>query len=262
MKKIIALILFGWALLCLSSMSFAQQAFTRSLRLGIGHFYPPFIYNNSAGFDSALATALCKQIGANCVFYNMPLNQMLQSLQHSNVDAIIGAVSITPERQKRFLFTKPYLISTVSFLGLSETKYPQTLDNLSIGVIASSTFDTYLNALAALNVRIKTATSYGDLLTDLANKKIDLILLDTPVGHYWVTQSHGSLKIIGSPFQINFDQGFGIAVNKQNRMLANLLNQGLASLITNGTYQRLIQLYFPDQPPMVVIPPWIRALTS
>lgn len=246
------------SLIFLTSLGFAQNA-RQTLRVGIGHFYPPFIYNYSVGFDTDLANALCQQMQAQCSFYSMSLKEMLEALRNNQLDMILSGLSITPERQKTMSFTKPYLIGSVGFLGLSQRVYPQSLDNLKIGVIASSTFNTFLASASTLSSQVETRESYGDLLVDLNKGKIDLILLDAAVGNYWVGQSNGQLKMIGSSFQIPFDLGFGIGVQKGNLALQGQLNQALAALASSGRFAQLVRLYFPTQSE-VIIPAWLAAL--
>jgi arginine transport system substrate-binding protein len=257
LKKILMLVsLMG--LIFLTSLGFAQST-RQTLRVGIGHFYPPFIYNYSVGFDTDLANALCQQMQAQCSLYSMSLKEMLEALQNNQLDMILSGLSITPERQKAISFTKPYLIGSVGFLGLNQRAYPQSLDNLKIGVIASSTFNTFLASASTLSSQIETRESYGDLLVDLNKGKIDLILLDTAVGNYWVDQSNGQLKMIGSSFQIPFDLGYGIGVQKDNLALQRRLNQALAALVSNGKFAQMVHLYFPNQNE-AIIPPWLATL--
>lgn len=251
MKKFFAILFTCLLLILQTDAAFSQ---TRQIKFGITYFYPPFIYigdggKNFYGFDTEIALALCKLIDATCTFTPMTLENLFTSLDQGNVDAIMGALSITAERKIKYDFAGPYYKSTMSYLGRADsniTTMPQGISNKKIGVVKGSTFEMFLSKNYSDLIKIKTYPNMDDTINDLANKKVDLVLLDTPTADYWVHNSGNQFKIIGAPQHDNIssDQGYGIAVKLGNTQLADQLNAALLTIMNNGTYTAIREKYF------------------
>lgn len=242
MKKMQACILFLFYFI-FTSLGFAQNELP-TLHIGISYFYPPFIYNYSSGFDIALANALCQKIGYHCFFYPEPDTELLPNLENGKLDAVMGAVSITEKRLEHLTFTKPYLVSTVSYMGSTPMHYPVDLKKMKLGVLGDSTFATYLENTLSTSNQLKFYPETHALIAALGDGDINLTLLDTPVANYWVNRSDGRLTLVGQPFLLPADRGFGIALGRGTAFLASQLNEALSILVLNGTYQQLLQTYF------------------
>lgn len=82
------------------------------ISFGVSATYPPFesldASNKIVGFDIDLATALCKQMQAECTFTNHAFDSLIPALKFKKYDAVISGMDITPERSKQVAFTQPY----------------------------------------------------------------------------------------------------------------------------------------------------------
>src|SRR4029453_6877386 len=89
--------------------------------IGVSADYPPFSFYNSNfqidGFDPALITDLAKRIGAKADINDYAFDGLLAALQLGQVDAVIAALSFTPERQQVVDFTSIYYIGADAILG-------------------------------------------------------------------------------------------------------------------------------------------------
>jgi polar amino acid transport system substrate-binding protein len=75
----------------------------------------------------------------------------------------------------------------------------------------------------------------------VANGNADALIEDYPVISYAIAQKDLGLKIVGD--RLNGDQ-YGIAVLKgQNEDLLKKINDGLANLKKDGTYDEIIKTY-------------------
>lgn len=226
--------------------SYGQSA----IRFGVVYFYPPFVFSHKSGyihgFDIDLAQAICQKLNAQCSFTPMSLEDLFVSLNQNKVDAIMGAISITPDRETGFSFTQPYYKSTMSFLTLNELNIdPNNLQNLRIGVEKASVFLQYLKQKYGNSpLRIITYKTNEEMVTALSQRQVDVILIDTPAADYWVKYSAGLFKLVGSPQALSFDKGYGIAVRKDNQGLLNSLNSALSAVSQDGTLAKIKQTYF------------------
>jgi ABC-type amino acid transport substrate-binding protein len=245
MKKILNMLL---VTLTLSFFSLTSSAVDK-IRFGVSYFYPPFVFSSKSGyihgFDIDVAKAICQHLNAQCSFVAMPLAQEFTSLNNNQVDAIMGAISITPERQTNFDFTKPYYKSTMSYVTLEQANIdPNNLIGRKIGVVKDSTFQRYLFNKYGNKIQLMSFNTNEELATALSNKVVEIILIDTPAANYWVGYSTGLFEKVGVPQYLSFDLGYGIVVKKGNSSLLNALNSGLTAITSNGTLEKIKQSYF------------------
>lgn len=57
---------------------------------------------------TSTASALCKQMQADCTFTNHAFDSLIPALKFKKYDAVISGMDITPERSKQVSFTQPY----------------------------------------------------------------------------------------------------------------------------------------------------------
>lgn len=225
------------------------------IRFGIIDFYPPFAFSAQSGYihgyDYEVAKTICQKLNYECTFTPMPLAQLFTSLKENSVDAIIGAISITPERQALFDFTAPYFNNTFSYVTLYGINLdPHNLQGQRVGVIKDSTFADYLINKFRNTIALRAYTTTQDLVTALSNKEVDIIVLDTPTANYWVRYSTYLFQIRGNAVSLPSDHGYGIAVSKGNLGLLNDLNRGLNIIKQDGTLVKISQVYFSRNVPL------------
>lgn len=244
MKKIVSALL-----VVLFSLMTSISVMAQTLHFGIIYFYPPFAFTSKSGylngFDVDLAKAVCQQLHTQCSFTPMPLQALFTSVAQGKVDAIIGALSISPHRQQYYDTTQPYYKSTMSYVALGRANI--NIDNLNgkrVGVEKGSIFKEYIVQKYGDSIKVVSFATNEELVTALSEKKVDIIALDTPAANYWVGYSTGLFSLVGSPVTLPDDHGYGIIVKKGNDQLLNNINNALTTLKTNGTLTTLQGSYF------------------
>jgi chorismate mutase-like protein len=84
------------------------------LRVGTTGDYPPFTYREPAtgrwvGYDIDLAHSLGKWLGRPVEFVPTTWKDLAADLEAGHFDIAMGGVSVTPERARRGVFSRPYL---------------------------------------------------------------------------------------------------------------------------------------------------------
>lgn len=96
-------------LLALSSLT--SYADTQALRVGITEV-PPFVIQRAdgswGGISIDLWDAIAEKNGYAFQYQPMPFDRLLSSLEEDEVDVVVGALTMTPEREARFDFTLPF----------------------------------------------------------------------------------------------------------------------------------------------------------
>ena len=88
------------------------------LTIGCEVGYPPMEYTAEdgltyVGFDIDVARALGDVLGLEVEFVNTAWEGIFAGLDKKQYDCIISAVSITPERQERYILTEPYVANAL-----------------------------------------------------------------------------------------------------------------------------------------------------
>ncbi|ECJ5938137.1 transporter substrate-binding domain-containing protein [Salmonella enterica] len=189
------------------------------INFGVSATYPPFesldASNKIVGFDIDLATALCKQMQAECTFTNHAFDSLIPALKFRKYDAVISGMDITPERSKQVAFSNPYYANSAL-------------------VIAKK--DTY-----------KTFTDLKGKRIGMENGRIDGVFGDTAVVNEWLKtnpQLGPATEKVTDPQY--FGTGLGIAVRPDNKALLEKLNNALAAIKADGTYQKISDQWFPQ----------------
>lgn len=215
--------------------------------------YPPFESTNATGqlvgFDMDIANALCNDMKATCSFVGVPFNVIFSDIQTNKYDAAIAALGVTTERQRDVKFTAVYYRPSARIIASIDKHYaPSSVLGKTIGVQSGSTFQTFLRDKYQGKVNIKTYASIQDAFDDLVAGRVDMVMGDTPTVLTWLKQDGNNTKfatVVGPIIDANyFGQGYGIAINKDNKALLNALNTSLTNIKRNGVYDKIMAIYF------------------
>jgi ABC-type amino acid transport substrate-binding protein len=224
--------------------------------VGTSADYPPFEYLNDKfqidGFDPALIREIGKQLGVQVEIKNFAFDGLYNALQLGQVDAVIAAVSITPEREKVVDLSNPYYVGEDALLATDKSQLSiKTVDELArlkIGAQRGSVYETFLQdtlvdtrKMPQRNLFSFTDTSQA--IAALKSGRIDVVVLDAGPANAFMRE--GGLKIVGSSL---LPQYYGIAVPLGAEVLRNNINKSLALLQADGTVAKLLLQYTGNKP--------------
>ncbi|MBD3107238.1 ABC transporter substrate-binding protein [Bacillus sp. AGMB 02131] len=214
------------------------------LTFAMSGLYKPLNYkenNELVGFDVEIGTEIAKRIGLEPNPVTNPWETIIQGLKGKKYDAIIGSMAATEERAKQVDFTEPYYISGAQiFIDESNDsiKSKEDLNGKRIGVVQAS---TYLEDAKGFTEDIKSYPSDIYALQDLAPGRVDAVITDKIVGITAMQESNMKLKAISPMIRT---ENINIAVNKDNPDLLKAINEALASMIEDGTYEEISNKWF------------------
>ena len=94
------------------------------LRIGTTGVQPPFSMKSKEGklmgYDIELAKLLTNALKLKATFVEKPFSELLPALEKKEVDIVMSGMTITPERNLKFVFVGPYMISGKSILAKSK----------------------------------------------------------------------------------------------------------------------------------------------
>ncbi len=115
------------------------------------------------------------------------------------------------------------------------------MEGMTVGVQRGTTMDTFVTEKMGGVVTIKRYTTADDMVLDLEGQRLDVVFVDYPVGEQTVLSKDG-FKEVGEPVKLG--QGVGVAMRKRDEELAQEVNEALATLKEDGTYDTIMEKYF------------------
>ena len=240
-------------LTCAAAM-LAGQALAKdwsTVRLAVDVPYEPFEYKlpdgTLTGFEIDLGNAVCKEIKAECKWVVQAWDGIIPGLLARKYDGIMSSMSITPERAKKVLFSEGYYNTPSAWFG---AKTSEKLDVTSkeavkgkiIGVQRGTLQDNFATDNFGSVAEIKRYSTADDLAVDLEGGRLDLVVLDFPVGESTILKKSKKYVQIGKHFQLG--DGAGVAFRKKDKELAEKFNAALKKLKEDGTYDKIMKKYF------------------
>lgn len=198
------------------------------------------------GFDIDLMNEIASRVGVEVEYQNTPFDTIFTQLAGGAFDAIISAITITPERDETIDFSEPYFLANQA-LAVTEDS--------DITGVADFTADTVLGVQAATTGADYALENFGDTTVQefptsvdafnaLASGQIDAVFIDLPVVG---DQVEAGTAVLAE--EVNTDEQYGIGVQEGNTALAAAINGALEEIISDGTYADIYSEYFVGEVP-------------
>ncbi len=220
------------------------------LRVGFDIGYMPFEMRNKTGeivgFDVDLARVLARKLGVKVTLLNIAWDGIIPALLTDKFDLLMGGMTITKERAERVDFCDPYMeigqtvlisrvlaerVKTYSDLNRPEFKLVTKLG--TTGDIATR------KMLSRANIR--SFESEADAAMEVRNGRADGFIYDSTFNLVFAAQNKGSVVNLMPPFT---KEPLGWGVRKSDPAFRLWLNQALAEMKSDGTYQALYRKWF------------------
>lgn len=254
----------------------ANSAEWKKVRIATEGAFKPWNFvdasGNLAGFEIELGADLCKRLGLEYEFVSHGWKGIITALNDGEYDAVMAAVSITPDRQKKVAFSISYadspgtlIVRIDSLLAGMKTKMERiSLDNIdpkeqavlddmaeqlkgkTIGVQISTTHEKFAQQFFGNTSTIRSYDFQDTLDLELYTER-----LDAAVGpmSYWVPMIQSAkgreFKTIGPGMTSGpFGRGVGVAVRKKDKELADMFSRAIKETIKDGTLRKLALKWF------------------
>jgi signal transduction histidine kinase len=207
--------------------------------------FPPFCIvtadQQADGFSVELLRAALKVMGYEVSFQTGPWSEVRESLARGEVQ-VLPLVGRTPEREKIYDFTVPYITLHGTIVVREGTADILSLDDLAgrqVAVMAGDNAEEFLRRINLDDTTIVTTPTFEDALRELSAGRHDAVVVQKLVAQQ-LTEKLGlsNLRMVGPPLD-EFSQAFCFAVRHGDKELLSILNEGLSIIMADGTFQRL-----------------------
>lgn len=218
------------------------------LYIGIDPGTPPFVMQEGtgpvfAGLDVDLLTTICRRMNRLCIFKPMRFSNFFPALDAGQIQLAVGAITITPEREQKYIFSLPYLADTVSFVTLANSAINKVEDlrGKKIAIDKGSILRSYLELYFYKDITIIEIEGLLNILEALRAGSVDAAFFDTVTIEFWKNNDMADLKLIGPKISIGL--GYGIMGLPYMRPVMNQINAALESMENDGAYLSIYQQY-------------------
>lgn len=257
MKKLFAaalaaLLLFACCAAVAEDTGLADVLAKGTLVMGFDEEYPPMGFvsedGTHVGFDIDLASEVCKRLGVELVLQPVIWDSKELELNGHNIDCIWSGMSITPERQEQMLFSMPYLNNEQVMIVMSNsdiTSIEETAGKV-LGTQAGSSSVDVLDANPDIKDALGEVSLYEDFVTalmDLQLGGIDVLLIDSVVGNYYIAQMDDPSAFTVLPGVLEAEE-YGIGFRLGEQSLADAVNERLIAIYDDGTLDTIRAKWF------------------
>lgn len=231
--------------------------------VGFNSQFPPFGYmddnSNYTGFDLELAQEVAKR--NNWTFKVQPIidwNTKKFELDSREVDCIWSEFTING-RENDYAWTKPYFNNTKLVIVRGDSGI-DSIDELNGSTLEVQQGSSILNTIAkneTLNktfAQINEVDGYDTAFMDLESGVCDVIIIDSGLGRYMVSEKFTDAKILDQPLS---NEVYGVAFSKGDEGLKNEVQDTLNEMFEDGTVEKIAQKYEKyGVPEGVIYPNW------
>lgn len=222
-----------------------KQPLDNVIVMGTNAEFEPFEYRDGleiTGFDVEVGKKIAEKLGKELVVEDMAFDALIMALNNDKVDFVAAGMTADDKRRTQVDFSESYFNSKQMIIVKSEDDTIATAEDLvgkKVGVQLGTTSDIFVSGTEGIAevVQFQAGTQ---AIMDLKNGKIDAVVIDAEPAKK-MTQGQSDLKLLDAPF---VEEEYAIAVKKGNDDILAVINETLAEIKADGTYDEIYAKYF------------------
>jgi polar amino acid transport system substrate-binding protein len=223
------------------------------LRVGISGDLAPLNMKNKSGeiigLEVDIVSALAHAMGLEIVLVETPFPKLIDRLLDGQVDLVISAMTMTPQRNARVAFVGPYFISGTSVLTKNDdialAQEPEELNvaGRKFAALEGSTSAAFVREVLPETTLVETE-AYDAAVKMVIDGQVDGLVADFQkcMVSTWQYPDSG-LQAVRTPFTI---EPLGIALPPDEPLLMNLVTNYLRTLEDTGLLTQLKAKWLSD----------------
>ncbi|RZU62448.1 transporter substrate-binding domain-containing protein [Zhihengliuella halotolerans] len=219
------------------------------LQVGTEGTYRPFSYTEEGsgdliGYDVEVMEAVGKNLGIEVKFSKTEWDGMFAGLDAGRFDTIANQVTMTPEREEKYLFSTPYTVSTGVVVTLADDDSVSTFEDLEGKRTAQSATSNWRTLAEESGAQIEPVEGWAQSVALLEQGRVDATVNDKlTVLDYLTTEGNDAIKIAAETEESS-TVGFVFPAGSESTV--EKFNEALAELAADGTLAEISEKYFGD----------------
>lgn len=225
-----------------------------ALRVAIDPSFPPFDSLDEAGqvagFDVDLAREVGRRIGVPVQFQAIAFDGLVDAVIAGKADAVISAFPLDPRLTQDVRYSRPYFEAGLVLVTPQDSPLaalePATADEALAGKTAAvewgSLGDAWARERGLSIVRMETA---AEALAAVASGQADVAIVDAVAASL---SALPGLTLLNPPVE---PDPYVVVLPLAAPRLAKAVDEALAAMLADGSWQKLASAYFPISPPAI-----------
>ena len=218
------------------------------LRIGVDPTFPPFAVATSdtvEGIDIDLARTLAAELGLEPQFSHFGYDGLYDALTTGQVDVLISALVIAPERTKEISYTTPYFDAGLYLFFPDSGRFAKGIGDMngatlavelgSLGHVEALKRQKQINGLTVLPYE-----SIDSAMAAAVEGEADAALVDYVSGRLFLRDNPAAAHLTFAPIS-GASEPYAMAVRIGDESLLNEVNAALTRLSTSGHLEAIIE---------------------
>lgn len=189
------------------------------------------------GFEVDIAEAVAQKLGVKAKMVQTAWTSLIPALERGDFDVAMNGLEITPEREKKVLFSRPYYIFTEQLVVRKDNDLIKSIAELKgkkVGTLAGTMAHDMLQKMGGVDIRTYEGVWPYE---DVALGRIDAAFLDLPIAAYY-GKPDTRLKYAGPP---EGEGLYGIAIRKGDAELKEAIDSVIEELLRTGKLKEIYE---------------------
>lgn len=245
----------SWMLAGAAAIMMSSAAGAETVKIGIAaEPYPPFTFPDSEGnwqgWEVEIINAVCDAAEMDCEIVPTAWDGIIPALMSHRIDAIMNSMSITEDRQQVIDFSDPYYNTPTVIVAPKDMDIEPTPEGLAgrvLGVQVSTIHQTYAQEYFADETTLRTYQTQDEANQDLVSGRIDATQADSLAMEAFLETDEGACCEIKGAVEHDasiLGAGVGAGVREGDDEMRSKINEGLAQILDDGTYDEITSRYF------------------
>jgi ABC-type amino acid transport substrate-binding protein len=176
---------------------------------------------------------------------------LIPGLLDKKFDIVMSSLEVTNERRRRLAMSRRYYLSPGAFIAAKGAPFdgpPALLRGKKIGVQKDSSHADWLDKSFRRSAQIKRYPGIAEALKALSSDEVDAVFGDKVQLWLWSRQPEGNCcELVGQDIKDPQTLGIGVSagLRREDIKLREAFNKALAELMSDGTYKKINDQYFP-----------------
>lgn len=216
------------------------------LLIGTEGTYAPFTFHDQSGkltgFDVEISEEIAKRLGVKAEFMETQWDAMFAGLDSKRFDMIANQVGIRPDRQEKYDFSNPYIVSSAVLVTHTDNTTVKGFEDIK-GLKAAQTLTSNLTEIAKQNgAEIVAVEGFNQAIDLLASKRVDVTINDgLSLLDFLKQKPDTPIKIVAKHSDVAKN---GLMFRKGSTELVDAVNKALDEMQKDGTYLQISEKWF------------------
>lgn len=217
-----------------------------TLVIGTEGTYPPFTFHDESGeltgFDVEIAREVADRLGVEAEFLETQWDAMFAGLDASRFDMVANQVGINPERQESYEFSDPYITSTAVLVVAEDDTEILSFEDLDGKLSAQSLTSNYAETATSFGAELEGVEGFNQAIELLNSGRVDATVNDNlTVLDFLNQRPDAQVKVVDESEDAAQS---GLLFRQDSGAIVDEVNQALADMIEDGTYDEISEKWF------------------